>query len=84
MRLIALVSVALAVSTSALPRVVLGRDLGHNARGAGGLKGGLEKKQANNGCNPQTSLGKCNGYSLTSRRLCRPSSVGSRGHLHQI
>ena len=57
MRPIALVSVALAVSASALPRVVLGRDLGHNARGAGGL----EKKQANNDSDPQTSLGKSNG-----------------------
>ena len=80
MRLIALVSVALAVSASSLPRVVLGRDLGHNARGAGGL----EKKQANNDSDPQTSLGKSNGSSLTSRRLCRPSSVRPRGHLHQI
>ena len=80
MRPIALVSVALAVSASALSRIVLGRDLGHNAGGEG-----LEKRRVNNGTNPQNTLSKCNESSLTSQRLYRhPSSVGSQGHLQQL
>jgi hypothetical protein len=79
MRPIALVSVALALSASALPRIVLGRDLGHNESGEG-----LEKRRVNNGTNPQNTLSKCNESSLTSQRLYSPSSVGSQGHLHQL
>ena len=80
MRPIALVSVALAVSASALSRIVLGRDLGHNAGGEG-----LEKRRVNNGTNPQNTLSKRNESSLTSQRLYRrPSSVGSQGHLQQL
>ena len=73
MRPIALVSVALALSASALPRIVLGRDLGHNERGEG-----LEKRRVNNGTNPQNTLSKCNESSLTSRRLYSTSALDPR------
>jgi hypothetical protein len=82
MRLIALLSVALAVSASALPRIASERDLGKNASGAGGRK----KNRADNGTDsdPQNSLSKCSESSPTSQRLYRPSSVGSTGHFHQL
>jgi len=47
MRLIALVPIVLAVSTSALPRIAFGRNLGNNARG-------------DSDSDPQASLSKCN------------------------
>jgi hypothetical protein len=82
MRLIALLSVALAVSASALPRIASERDLGNNARGAGGRREPGADGDTNS--DPQTSLSKCNESSMTSQRLYRPSSVGSRRHFHQL
>ena len=66
MRLIALVPVALVVSTPALPRTVFERDLGKNAG-------------RDSDTDPQTSHSKCNELSLSSLHSHRPSSVGPTG-----
>jgi hypothetical protein len=73
MRLIALITVALAVSASALPRIVFERDLGNNAR-----------RGSDSDLDPQTSLSKCNESSLPSPRLHLPSSIATTGHFYQL
>jgi hypothetical protein len=61
MRLIALLSVVLAVSASALPSK---RDIGINAS--------MLKKKDGSGSDPQTSLSKCDESSWTFRMLIAP------------
>lgn len=65
MHLTALVSIALAVFTSALPHTGSERDLVYNAGRAGGGAG----KRGNDNNDPQSSLSKCDEFSLASTML---------------